>query len=247
VAAAQDCAAAQRIADDFGHRMRLVSILGPDAVVKRDLREAYGSLVTAKLLSDWQATPSKAPGREVSNPWPVRIDVRSAQRDGEDCRVDGDAVFVTTSDTTKPVERRPVTIRVNMREGRINAFEITKTTARTPASVVRDYYDAIQARDYDRAFALWGNGGTASGKTRTEFAAGFAQTQSVRVTIGDSTRVEGAAGSQYATLPVTVDAVLRSGEDQHFEGTYTLRRAMVDGATPEQRAWHIYTAKLRQL
>ena len=111
--------------------------------------------------------------------------------------------------------------------------------------VVRYYYDAIGKRQYDTAYALWEQSGEASGQTRSEFTAGFAQTASVRASIGESVRLEGAAGSQYATVPVTVDAVLNNGARQHFAGFYTLRRAMVDGATPEQRRWHIYLAHLR--
>ena len=65
-----------------------------------------------------------------------------------------------------------------------------------------------------------------------------------RVTIGDSTRIEGAAGSEYATIPVTVDAETSRGERQHFVGTYTLRRVMVDGAPAEDRRWHIESAHL---
>jgi hypothetical protein len=122
---------------------------------------------------------------------------------------------------------------------------VTDTTV-TPAQVVRRYYDAIQARHYDSAYSLWGQSGQASGKTRSAFAAGFAQTVQAHATVSDSVQMEGAAGSQYATVPVSVDAVLRSGASQHFEGTYTLRRALVDGATPEQRRWHIYSAALRQ-
>jgi hypothetical protein len=116
----------------------------------------------------------------------------------------------------------------------------------SPANVIRRYYDAIQRRQYDTAYALWGQSGKASGKTRGEFASGFAGTVRTNAMIGDSVRVEGAAGSQYATIPVTVDAVLRNGTRQHFVGTYTVRRAMVDGATPEQRRWHIYSAHLQQ-
>jgi hypothetical protein len=66
----------------------------------------------------------------------------------------------------------------------------------------------------------------------------------VHVTIRGVPLVEGAAGSQYATTSVAVDAVRSDGQKEHFTGTYTLRRTMVDGATPEQRAWHIYTADL---
>jgi ornithine carbamoyltransferase len=51
--------------------------------------------------------------------------------------------------------------------------------------------------------------------------------------------------ARYATVPVIIDAVTRDGTKQRFTGTYTLRRAMVDGATPEQRRWRIYSARLR--
>lgn len=122
---------------------------------------------------------------------------------------------------------------------------LVNDTSVTPAQLVRRYYDAIQARDYDMAYALWGQSGQASGKNRADFAAGFAQTTQVRATVSDSVQMEGAAGSQYATVPVVVDATLRDGARQHFEGSYTLRRAMVDGATPEQRRWHIYSADLK--
>jgi hypothetical protein len=118
-------------------------------------------------------------------------------------------------------------------------------TAARPADLVRRYYDQIERGRYDAAYALWEDFGKASHQTRAGFAAGFAQTAKVSVTIGDSVRIEAAAGSQYATVPVIVDAVLRDGARQHFEGSYTLRRAMVVGATLEQRRWHIYSAALR--
>jgi hypothetical protein len=130
---------------------------------------------------------------------------------------------------------------------RVSAGELTQTdTATRPADVIRRYYDAIRNGQYDTAYALWEGSGRASGLTRAGFAKGFAQTERITATIGDSVRVEGAAGSQYATVPVTIDAVLRGGTRQHFVGTYTLRRAMVDGATPEQRSWRIYSGSLRQ-
>jgi hypothetical protein len=119
-------------------------------------------------------------------------------------------------------------------------------TTADPAGVVRRYYEAIQNGKYDAAYALWEGSGKASGQTLAEFASGFAQTERTTASVGDSVSVEAAAGSQYATVPVTVDATLRGGTHQHFVGTYTLRRAMVDGATPEQRSWRIYSAHLQQ-
>ena len=115
-----------------------------------------------------------------------------------------------------------------------------------PSEVLRRYYAAIDARDFAAAYALWGQDGLGSGQSLQEFASGFDKTARVHATVGDSVRVEGAAGSQYATVPVTVDATLREGGEQHFTGTYTMRRAMVDGATPAQRRWHIFKAALRE-
>jgi len=68
----------------------------------------------------------------------------------------------------------------------------------------------------------------------------------VLVSIDDRIAIEGAAGSQYATVPVTIGATLRDGRRQRFEGTYTLRRSVVDGATAEQRRWRIVKADLRE-
>lgn len=110
--------------------------------------------------------------------------------------------------------------------------------------VLRRYYAAIDAHDYDAAYVLWGQNGTASKQSRAQFAAGFAQTAHVRATMSDSARIEGAAGSQYATIPVAVDATLRNGRTQHFVGAYVLRRAMVTGASEADRRWHIYSARL---
>lgn len=128
---------------------------------------------------------------------------------------------------------------------RLNAHDSTRSTDTTSAAdVVRRYYGAICSHAYDSAYALWEGGGTASHQTRADFASGFANTVQVQVTIGDSVRIGAAAGSQYATVPVVVEAVLRDGRRQHFEGSYILRRSFVDGATPEQRRWHIYAAHL---
>lgn len=237
-----------RVVERLGERMRLVSLLAPDTIVRRELADAYAPLVTAQLLAFWQAAPAGAPGRQLSNPWPARIEVRSIHPEGDACRVEGDVAYVTSADTTAVVERRPVTLRVRETDGGWRVGEYASTAARNdasaPANVVRRYYDHIRAGDYDSAYVLWERGGAASGQTLAKFRAGFARTANVRVTITHGIRVEGAAGSQYATVPVAVDAELRNGTRQHFEGTYTLRRAMVDGATPEQRRWHIYAASL---
>lgn len=115
------------------------------------------------------------------------------------------------------------------------------------AAVVRAYYAAINARQYPRAYALWSDGGRASGQTGQQFAGGFSDTARVNVSTGEPGRVEGAAGSRYVTIPVAVEAVQADGSVRHYDGSYTLRRAVVDGASAEQREWRISAADLRQV
>jgi hypothetical protein len=67
------------------------------------------------------------------------------------------------------------------------------------------------------------------------------------VTLDAPARMEGAMGSRYIEVPVAVEATARDGSVRRYVGAYTLRRAVVDGATPEQRAWHIASADLREL
>lgn len=115
------------------------------------------------------------------------------------------------------------------------------------AAVVRSYYAAINAGQYPRAYALWSDGGRASGQTGAQFAGGFSDTARVTASTGAPGRVEGAAGSRYVTVPVAVEAIQDDGTIRHYDGTYTLRRAVVDGATAEQRQWRISDADLRQV
>ena len=125
--------------------------------------------------------------------------------------------------------------------------ELQAEDAESARRVVRDYYAAIAAGSYERAYGMWEDGGRRSGQTFLEFAAGFAGTERVRVEAGLPGLQEGAAGSRYVEVPVVVDATTRNGRRQRFEGTYTLRRSVVDGATEAQRGWRIYDAEIERV
>ena len=114
-------------------------------------------------------------------------------------------------------------------------------------AVVRSYYEAINASDFDRAHALWSDGGNASGQTAEQFARGFADTAGVVAHIEAPGRIEGAAGSRFIEVPVAVEARTRDGGVRRFVGAYTLRRSVVDGASPEQRQWRIASADIREV
>ena len=119
---------------------------------------------------------------------------------------------------------------------------------RAAIDVVHEYYDAINAGDYRKAYELWSGKGEASKQTFEEFRDGYANTESVELdTSGEPGDLEGAAGSQYVKIPVRLRAKTKDGKLQHFWGEYTLRRSMVDGATAEQRMWRIYSAQFKEL
>ncbi len=256
-----DGAAVRDVVTRFGTRLQDVSLLAPDSVLAGEMRGAYAALVTDALLRSWIRHPERAPGRQVSSPWPDRIEIHAASAVGSRmCEVRGDVVYVTSAEAAGTASREPVTLRLRPDGGwRITAYAAAPqapqpdtatmpgaadTAVADPADVVRRYYAAIAARDYRTAYALWGNGGAASGQTYAAFAAGFAHTASVEADVGEPGRVEGAAGSRYVTVPVSVRATTAAGERQRFEGTYTLRRSVVDGASAAQRRWHIDSAHI---
>lgn len=117
--------------------------------------------------------------------------------------------------------------------------------AAAATDAIQRYYDAINAHDYGAAWALWGKDGTGNPEqTFDEFVKGFASTRRTHVEIGAPGAIEGAAGSLYVTVPVTVDAVLDNGRRQHFTGSYVLRQPN-RGVAPSQ-GWHITSATLRR-
>lgn len=115
------------------------------------------------------------------------------------------------------------------------------------AAVVQDYYAAIERGDFPAAFAFWGNDGADSHQSFADFKRGFAETAKTSVKTGKPTNSEGAAGSIYIDVPVTVRATLKDGKHQRFTGHYTLRRVNdVPGSTAEQRRWHLSSAELKE-
>ena len=120
------------------------------------------------------------------------------------------------------------------------------SSADDPKGAIATYYRALDRGDYRVAYDQWEGDGEASGKSFASFRDGFANTRSTSVDIGTPRDGEGAAGSVYITVPVDVRATLRSGAQQHFAGSYVLRRINnVPGSSAEDRRWHLHSASLK--
>src|SRR5262245_2304758 len=127
-----------------------------------------------------------------------------------------------------------------------HATHVDSTTVEAAVAVVRDYYAAIDAGDYRAAYLAWSNEGAATGQSYTQFAGGFQHTKRVVAELGPPGGIDAAAGSRFVEVPVTIRAENDRGETERYRGNLVLRRSEVDGATPAQRRWHIYTASVKR-
>jgi len=107
------------------------------------------------------------------------------------------------------------------------------------SAVVRGYYAALVAHDLARAHAYWAQGVRPAAEPGVE-----PETTGLAVDVGAPGRMDAAAGSRYVRIPVALTRTLRDGSTARSTGMVTLRRSVVDGATPEQRAWRITAADL---
>jgi membrane-bound inhibitor of C-type lysozyme len=109
------------------------------------------------------------------------------------------------------------------------------------ADVVQTYYAHLGQKAYTKAWALWSDGGKASGYANAQaFAQSFDRYAQYNAQIGGPGTPEGAAGSSYITVPVVIYGRLRTGPEVHEKGQATLRRVNdVPGSTAEQRKWRI--------
>ncbi|MEP6908359.1 MAG: hypothetical protein ABI858_10330, partial [Pseudoxanthomonas sp.] len=120
----------------------------------------------------------------------------------------------------------------------------------TPADArqgVVNYYAAINARAYRKAYGAWSEEGAASGQSYEHFSGGYANTESVEATVGEAFDEEGAAGSRYITVPVELVAKQYNGTTRSYRGRFTLRAVMADGATEQQRRWHLASAEMQRM
>lgn len=116
-------AAVRGVIEQFGQRLRNVSLLGPRHVLEASIRREYGPYATDALLAAWLKDPSKAPGRLTSSPWPERIEIREIRRAAPDRYVVSGEIVESSSGGEAP-RRLPARIELIPMGGRwwIDAF-----------------------------------------------------------------------------------------------------------------------------
>jgi hypothetical protein len=133
-----------------------------------------------------------------------------------------------------------------------HAVPPAKTAAQLPVPPDRDpthalayWRAAMEGRDWVAARSVFGDFGAQSGMSEPAFAAAWGKHRIVNVTVGTGEQ-DGAAGSSYYEVPVTITGLSTGNKPYHLAGRLTLRRVNdVDGATPEQLRWHIEHSTLQ--
>ena len=173
--------------------------------VKRTLKIAI-SASGARYIGEGVQWWSKGMDQGQLSPLAAGEDIATAP--GVNCRVKaaGEAAAVTPpppgSPGGLPDDRTPV-----------SEAGFTPQSAQGAANVVQTYFALVADKKYPEAWALWSDGGKASGMAAKDFAASFDKYESYNAQIGAPGEIEGAAGSLYVlglggTLAHAFDDVL---------------------------------------
>ena len=157
-------------------------------------------------------------------------------------------VPVPAGDPNAPVEAPAPGSPAGLPDDRTPVSEapFTPQSAQGAADVVQTYFALIGEKKYAQAWALWGDGGKASGMTAEQFAASFDKYSQYYGNVGAPGDLEGAAGSSYVEVPAIAFGRLKTGAQFNLKGPITLKRVNdVPGSTPEQRKWRIQTSGLK--
>ncbi len=102
-------------------------------------------------------------------------------------------------------------------------------------ALMASLYNAINRKEYLRAYSYWEPSGQMKGTTYSSYSAGFANTKAVQLIAGQVTGDAG-AGNQYYTIPVGLTVQNVDGTSQKFAGCYVLHLANpgVQGTLPFQ-------------
>ena len=108
----------------------------------------------------------------------------------------------------------------------------------SPVDLLASYINAINRREYLRAWNYWES---APNPSYEDFAAGYATTDSVFLVLNPSTFVGAAAGSMYQSVPVLLIARHTDGSQHNFVGCYVTRRTNPE-MDPASAGWSLYSA-----
>lgn len=220
---------------------RTTSSPWPDRIEVMSVRQSGADLCSADGEIVWMTSAgeeSRTSVRVVTTSGASPRITEFTSEEGEPVSTPPDDPEDDRAEAAEPLPQPPV------EDGATAAPEPTSADA---VAVVRRFHELARAGEFRAAYDLWEVEENAEEPPFEEFAEALAATEELRVEVGEPGRVEPAAGSRYVRIPSTVHGVMEDGTEQRYEVTYTLRRSVVPGASPEQRRWRIYGAEVLPL
>jgi hypothetical protein len=131
---------------------------------------------------------------------------------------------------------------LNGAQGNIYAVEQPPAGQVKPEQMVARFGGLLHQHDFKAAYALWGPNPTIDEKS---FEKQFDGYRTIDAAIGKIGPTEGAAGSLYSIVQLTLSGNRKDGSPYAITGPVTLRRVNdVPGSTAAQRQWHIEKMEL---
>jgi hypothetical protein len=113
----------------------------------------------------------------------------------------------------------------------------------TPTGLVLSYYNAINRHEYLRAYSYWQD--KSQLPSYDQFAQGYQDTASVRVSLGTMSISVG-AGQTYYTVPLLLKSVTTAGDQQTYSGCFTMHLGLPSAqATPPYQGLGFQTADVQ--
>lgn len=103
------------LVESFGSKLQKVPLLASEDLLRKSMEENYGDYVSEELIEKWVKDPLNAPGRQVSSPWPDRIEIISiAKLTDNSYEVKGEIIEITSVEKKNGgfAAKHPITLKV---------------------------------------------------------------------------------------------------------------------------------------
>lgn len=139
-----DVQAVRALVEEFGKKMKMVSLTVPDDVAKASIQEHYGNDISNSLLEKWQNDPQSSLGRRVSSPWPDRIDIMGMEKWEKGYMVKGEIIELTSVELANggAAAKQPIELEVERIGGHwlINGVSLGNYVTTDPVSYENSQY-----------------------------------------------------------------------------------------------------------
>ncbi len=129
-----DETAVVKLVTEFGQKLKNVSLLAPEDIVKGSIEENYNGLVSSALLAEWQNDLQNVPGRVTSSPWPERIDITGIEKLSDSrYEIKGEIIKMTSVEMVNGgvASKKPITLEAEKIDNRwlITSYQNDDITA----------------------------------------------------------------------------------------------------------------------